>query len=246
MAYNNLTGTVFLPNKLTTGLDIVDGSIISGNLDRSDGANITNVPRVQNAVTDGIVIDTNGDANTLRCDSALTFNGTALNVTGEISASIGVSASFLYGDARYLTNVTASSGGAQGQGPSGSLQFHTTTGTISGSADLVFRDDILRVNGGVKYARRVVNENYTVSTLDFFIGADSTNGVLQITLPSAASTLSGQAFVIKDEGGAANNNNITIVAPGSDTIDGINSVVLKSPFTSIQLYCNGTNKYFIY
>ena len=113
-------------------------------------------------------------------------------------------------------------------------------------SDLVFLNDILRINGGIKHERKFVNENYTVTTLDFFIGADSSNGILQITLPAASATLSGQTFVIKDEGGAAASNNITVVAPGSDTIDGINSVVLKSPYASIQLYCNGSNKYFIY
>ena len=41
-------------------------------------------------------------------------------------------------------------------------------------------------------------------------------------------------------------NNITILASGSQTIDGQNSVVLESPFASLQLYCNGANKYFIY
>tara|TARA_Y100001938_G_C8011654_1_gene390359 strand:- start:241 stop:981 length:741 start_codon:yes stop_codon:yes gene_type:complete len=246
MAYNNLSGTVFLPAKLTTRLNLASGSIISGNLDYSDGSNITNVPRLSNALSNGIVMDTGGDANTLHCHSGLTFDGTTLNLTGHLTASIGLSASFLYGDGRYLTNVTGSGGNAAGQGPSGSLQFHTSTGTISGSSDLIFRNDVLRVNGGIKYARRTVNGNSTISTLDFFIGADSTNGVLQITLPAASATLSGQTFVIKDEGGAAASNNITVTAAGSDTIDGINSVVLKSPYASIQLYCNGSNKYFIY
>ena len=181
MAYNNLSGTVFLPDKLTTRLNLASGSIISGNLDYSDGSNITNIPRLSNATNNALVTNVGGDANSLTCESNLTFDG-----------------------------------------------------------------NILRINAGIEHVRKFVNENYTITTSDFFIGADSSNGVLQITLPAASSTSSGQTFVIKDEGGAAANNNITVVAPGSDTIDGINSVVLKSPFVSIQLYCNGTNKYFIY
>lgn len=240
MAYNNLSGTVFLPDKLTTRLNLASGSIISGNLDFSDGANIINVPRLSNATNNALITNVGGDANSLICESNLTFDGNDLKLTGSLSASISISASFLYGDARHLTNTTS------GKGPSGSLQYHTSGGSITGSSDLVFINDILRINGGIKHVRKFVNENYTVTTLDFFIGADSSNGVLQITLPAASSTLSGQTFVIKDEGGAAASNNITVVAPGSDTIDGINSVVLKSPFASIQLYCNGTNKYFIY
>ena len=51
---------------------------------------------------------------------------------------------------------------------------------------------------------------------------------------------------MKDEGGVAHTNNITILASGSQTIDGQNSVVLESPYGSIQLFCNGSDKYFIY
>ena len=57
--------------------------------------------------------------------------------------------------------------------------------------------------------------------------------------------LNGQTFIVKDEGGAASTNNITISGSASDTIDGQNQVVLESPFASIQLYCNGANKFFI-
>jgi len=57
--------------------------------------------------------------------------------------------------------------------------------------------------------------------------------------------LNGQTYVVKDEGGNANSNNITILASGAETIDGKNSIVLESPYASVQLYCNGINKYFI-
>ena len=80
---------------------------------------------------------------------------------------------------------------------------------------------------------------------------ETVNGVsatasLQITLPSAAGYLNGQYFVIKDEAGNANIYNITIKTAGSETIDGVTSVVLESPFASISLYSNGSNKFFIY
>ena len=45
--------------------------------------------------------------------------------------------------------------------------------------------------------------------------------------------------------GNAATNNITISGSASDTIDGQNTVILESPFASIQLYCNGENKFFI-
>ena len=69
---------------------------------------------------------------------------------------------------------------------------------------------------------------------------------ISIGLPSATLLNDGQTYVVKDEGGEANAKNISIATNGSDTIDGQNSVVLESPYSSIQIYCNGTNKYFIY
>ncbi len=94
--------------------------------------------------------------------------------------------------------------------------------------------------------RRTITATTTASTTDYFIGVDTTSNAIDLRLPSAASLLDGQTFIIKDEGGAAGTNKITILASGSQTIDGQNSVVLKSPFASLQLYCNGTNKYFVY
>ena len=71
MAYNQLSGTVIAPEYFGPAGDEPGTNIISGNLSTSDGSNIINVPRVSNAVSNGIVIDTGGNANTLRCDSSL-------------------------------------------------------------------------------------------------------------------------------------------------------------------------------
>jgi len=245
MAYNNLSGTVFLPDLLTTHLTFPTGSIMSGNLSTSDAAEVINVPRVSNATNNSIITNVGGDANTLTCESNLKFDGTTLTLTGELTASTGVSASFFMGDGSRLTNVGA--GNANAQGPLGSLQFRNDAGvgTISGSSNLVFQNNVLQVGGGLKFNRRSINTTITASTTDYYIGTDTTNGVLSIRLPDAGNLLSGQTYVVKDEAGTANNNNVTIAASGSQTIDGQNQVILESPFASIQLYCNGTNKYFI-
>ena len=110
MAYNHLSGTVIAPDYFGPGDGQPGTNIISGNLSTSDGSSIINVPRVSNAISNGLVIDTGGDANTLRCDSKLTFDGTALNVNGQLSASVGVSASVFIGDGSRLTGVSGSGG----------------------------------------------------------------------------------------------------------------------------------------
>jgi len=58
--------------------------------------------------------------------------------------------------------------------------------------------------------------------------------------------LDGQTLVVKDEGGAANTNNITLVASASQVIDGHTSVVIESPYGSLNVYTNGTGKWFVY
>ena len=240
MAYNNISGTVLLPNELIKVEGITSG-IVSGNLSTSDGAEVINVPRVSNATNNAVVTNVGGDANTLTCETNLTFDGDTLSLTGELTASTGISASYLMGDGSRLTGITAGGGTANAQGPVGALQFRNDAGagTISGSNNLLFNNNILQIFGGLKLNRRTTTSTITASLTDYYIGTDTSSDVLSIRLPDAA-------YVVKDEAGTANTNNVTILASGSQTIDGQNSVVLESPFASIQLYCNGTNKYFIY
>ena len=246
MAYNNLSGTVILPDRMVTqNLTLHENSILSGNLSTSDGANIINIPRVANATNNAIVTNIDGDANQLFCESNLTFNGSALTITGQISASLNISASYFYGNGSKLTGITDSSG-ASAFGPTGSLQFQTGSGGLSGSADLVFSGSVLKINGGLKLNRRLVNSTVTASASDYFIGLNSSGGSFEIRLLAATNLASGQMLVVKDENGSLSSNNVTIRASGSQTIDGQNSLVLESHNASAQLYCDGSSKYFIF
>ena len=244
MAYNNLSGTVFLPDRLTTRLTLASGSIISGNLDYSNAENVINVQRVTNAGDNRIVTNVDGDANSITCEGNLTFDGDTLNVVGDITASVGVSASIFVGDGSRLTGITGS--GASALGPLNSVQLKQSGGNVSGSESLMFENSVLAIAGGLTLSRRSTNASITASVSDYYIGLNSSGGPLSVTLPSAGLLNDGQAYVLKDEGGAANTNNITIQASGSETIDGKNSIVLESPYASVQLYCNGADKYYIY
>ena len=246
MAYNNLSGTVFLPTRLTTKLTLPENSVVSGNLSTSDGADIINVPRVSNATNNAIITNVGGNANTLTCESNLTFDGSTLAITGDLSASVGISASFVRGDGRFLTNLPG--GGIFTQASAnqafttssiqiGSNATPTNTMSVAGSSLL---------SGAVLHKRHLTSTNYIISSADYYVGADSNSNTVLLSLPTASTIADGQTFVIKDEGGNANNNNITIsCSVGGDKIDGQNLIILESPFASIQLYCNGTNKYFI-
>jgi len=50
-----------------------------------------------------------------------------------------------------------------------------------------------------------------------------------------------RTVIIKDSGGNAGINNITIDIEGSETIDGNSTFVIDSNYGSITLYCDGIN-----
>ena len=99
--------------------------------------------------------------------------------------------------------------------------------------------------GGIAYGRREITNTATASSEDVLIGI-SASSPIDLRLASAADYDNGQYFTIKDEAGNANVYNITVKASGSETIDGESSIVLESPFVSINVYSNGTDKFFIY
>lgn len=130
--------------------------------------------------------------------------------------------------------------------------LHVRTGSfavMSSSAEQFKVDslnNVTSINTGLILNRITTAVNYTIEKSNYIIGVDSTSNSITVTLPDASTLSSGHAFIVKDEGGAAFTNNITISASGSQLINSSNTAVLEVPYSSIQLYCNGTNKFFIF
>jgi len=101
------------------------------------------------------------------------------------------------------------------------------------------------IPGGINYARTAVTSTITSSTSARILGV-SASAALDIRLPAASGFSDGQYFTIKDEAGNASTYNITIRASGADKIDGVSSIVLESPHAAVNLYTNGSDKFFIY
>lgn len=244
MAYNKLSGSIIAPNYFGPGVGEVRTTILSGNLSTSDGASIINIPRVTNAGDNRILTNVGGNANTITCESGLTFDGSVLNVTGDLTASSGISASYFEGDGSRLSGIDA--GSVDASGPIYSIQFHDSAdNSFTGSSTFLFQNDILKLGGGLKLNRTAIAAHMTASATNYYIGIDTSLNPVDVRLPDASALSDGQTYVMKDEGGAAHTNSITILASGSQTIDGQNTIVLESPYASIQLYCNGTDKFYI-
>jgi hypothetical protein len=101
------------------------------------------------------------------------------------------------------------------------------------------------IPGGAGYARRAVSSHATASTSDRILGVSGA-AAIEIRLPAANSYSAGQHFTIKDESGAANTKNITILTTGAETIDGSTSIILESAHAAVNIYSDGTSKFFIY
>ena len=106
-------------------------------------------------------------------------------------------------------------------------------------------DVTVTIPGGINYSRTAVTTTITASTSARIMGV-SASSALQIRLPAASGYSAGQFFTIKDEAGNADTNNITILTTGGQTIDGSTSIILESPHAAVNIYTDGTSKFFIY
>ncbi len=85
---------------------------------------------------------------------------------------------------------------------------------------------------------------YSTLATDYVIGGDTSVDVLTIDLTSTTVT-AGRTVIVKDVGGNAGTNNITITTEGAETIDGAASFVINTNYESVSLVSDGTN-WFIY
>ena len=214
------------------GYNVLSGSVsvthltsVSGSF-TGDGSGLENVVQfpLQNAgVTKIPFYKTIGGELGLNANDGLTFNvnSNALTVPG-LTSSVGIKL------ANPVSGSLAGSGSYLGLDANGNI---IVTSSLGG--------------GTISYSRRAITSTATASSSDVLIGI-SASSAIELRLASAADYTNGQYFTIKDEAGNAQTYNITVKASGSQTIDGQSSIVLESPFVSINLYSNGVDKFFIY
>lgn len=210
-------------NVLSGSVSVTHLTTVSGSF-TGDGSGLENVEQfpLQNAgVTKIPFYKTISGELGLNASDGLTFNvnSNALTVPG-LTSSVGIN---------LASPVSGSLAG------SGSYLGLDANGNIIVTSSL----------GGIAYGRRQITSTATASSTDVLIGI-SASSAIDLRLASAADYNNGQYFTIKDEAGNADIHNITVKTSGSQTIDGQSSIVLESPFVSINVYSNGTDKFFIY
>ena len=168
------------------------------------------------------------------------------------SSTIPVTASAYIYTGKYLneklTDISSSAGssliikdeGSNITTAASSLNFVGAAVVASNSGN-----DVTVTLSSAVFSRTAVTSTTTSSVNDRILGV-SASAPLDIRLPAASGFSSGANFIVKDEAGNANNFNITIKTTGADKIDGSTSIMLESPYAAINIYTDGSSKFFIY
>ncbi len=185
----------------------------------------------------------------------MSFNFVAGKVANPIGLVPILSGNFvgdIDGDGADLTNVSHIK---QSNAEENRIVFFNTSTTnlagnernIRGHSNFLFDpgSNVFTANSGMVHARNSITSSHTISTGEYFIGCNHTASIT-ITLPFSIQCSSGQTFIIKDESGNASNLNIKVRVQGSDTIDGETNFTIDSPFGAVNLYSNGSNKFFLF
>jgi hypothetical protein len=117
-------GTLNFGNNQISGSGIISGSQFYG-----DGSTLSNLPvGTYSNYTENRILAAGTAPDEIKGLSAVTFNNPTLNVVGNVSASINISASAFYGDGSALTGI----------GGSTTTEFHVATNSILAEAGKKF------------------------------------------------------------------------------------------------------------
>ncbi|HXY56972.1 MAG TPA: hypothetical protein VEH76_00160 [Methylocystis sp.] len=97
------------------------------------------------------------------------------------------------------------------------------------------------------FARRTVADaNTAIAASDVIVAMTAITATRTWTLPAAASYPAGKELTLQDESGSVTPTVQIVVAPnGAETIQGLSSVALSTPFNGLRLRSNGSNGWFL-
>lgn len=121
----------------------------------------------------------------------------------------------------------------------GDTLFVPTTGFAALASGANPPTSTIECRGSVALNRTAVTAtSYTVLEDDYLIGV-TPSAATAITLQSSAAV--NRRIEVKDEGGSAATNNITVNAPSGGTIDGASSKTINTNYGFLALYHKGSN-----
>jgi hypothetical protein len=173
----------------------------------------------------------------------ITANGMYIGGSVNPSARLHIS-----GGTTTIAPLKINSGPLRGTPDDGSIEnfgghLWYTAGSTRYQLDRQAGDGTVTGLTGNKYAIRITSTNITLLNSDYVILVTTTGGTRTITLPS--SPLNGQAYKIKDSGGNAATNNITISGNGKN-IEGSSTATINTAFGGVEIVFSTTlNQWYI-
>lgn len=242
-------------NSLSTATTTIDATHISSSLNISasafygDGSNL-----------EGVGGGTPGGSNTqiqynadgaFGSDAQFTWasGSNTLTVTGDISASINISASNFYGGGANLTSLNASNvsaGTLDNARLPATISVTNVTASSLVSASFLYGDGSNLTNVGTATSAAIHSSSFTASATSDILAINSSGSVITASLLAANSYDAGYRLSFKDVQGYAATNNILIKPSGSESIDGSNSgILITTNHGSVEIFSNGVNSYHI-
>lgn len=132
------------------------------------------------------------------------------------------------GNKAVINGTTEIFGGAAAMGPATGQNNFVLSGSTNGGLGYV------QVVGGRAFTRVATLTNYTLGVGDYYLGVNSTNATITVTLPAATVFPNGGTFVVVQEFGT--NSSIIITRAGADTINALttNAVITTTLPTGSQ------------
>ena len=245
LCYDDNTEVISFTNKFTgsfTGSFIGNGSGLTGVISSSYSSN-SELLDGRDSTTFTSTSSFNSFTSSYYTDSA-SFD---IRITNNSSSIAILSSSYLTTSASFANDILTNSSSIALLSSSfltfsASYNTGSFTGSFLGEATL----DSLIVNGPLTFKTyRLTSSAYTASLNDYRIGVKYTlTGSVEIQLPLIA-TAGEIEYRFKDEEGNANINNITIIASGSDLIDGDANAIMNRNYIGIGVYNDGISNWFI-
>lgn len=125
------------------------------------------------------------------------------------------------------------------------MKFRAIKDIINGGVD----DDNISSDAGISLTKTTLDRTalnfilnvVTISDFNKYYGVTTTPAPQTITIAETV-VRPGNTWIIKDESGGANANNITIVCGGGVTIDGAPNAVINTNYGFKRLYAISTRK----
>lgn len=125
-----------------------------------------------------------------------------------------------------------------------SVVIGSDTNLYREAANSLKTDSSFVIGGGLSIKRSSTAINKTLTASECYLGVDTTASVT-VTLPMANSVNEGKIYIIKDETGSANINNIRVQPQGADKLDNGSYFDIITSSESITVIGDGVSNWYI-